>query len=49
MLAAFSVVAIAGDVVTFEYHPLDKAVLLLREQYAVGTLQARVIRSINII
>ena len=41
---SYGTVAIAGDVVTFEYHPLDKAVLLLREQYAVGTLQARVVR-----
>lgn len=34
---------LAGDMLTLEYHPLDKAVLQLREQYVVGTLQVKVV------
>ena len=40
----YETVSLSGDTVTLEFHPLEQAVLQLQDQYAVGTLEVRVVR-----
>lgn len=41
----YGTATLAGDTVTMDHHPLEHAVLMLREQYAVGTVQVKVGRA----
>jgi inner membrane protein len=36
---------LSGSTLTLNYHPLDLALMQLRQQYVTGTLTARVIRT----
>ena len=39
----YATVTLAGETLTMDHHPLEQAVLILREQYAVGTIQGKVL------
>ena len=41
---SLSWLAIAEETVTLDYHPLEQAVLQLREQYVVGMLEVKVVK-----
>lgn len=38
----YQTASIAGESLTLDHHPLEQAVLMLREQYVLGTVQAKV-------
>ena len=40
----YATMSLSGETVTLEFHPLDQAVLQLQDQYAVGTLEVRIVR-----
>lgn len=39
----FQTAALTGKTLTLRFHPLDQAIGLLREEYAIGTLQVKVV------
>ena len=39
--------ALSGSRIKFEYCDLDKAIALLKEQYAIGNVEVRIVRSSN--